>query len=59
MNELIEALNAHTKAMVEQTKAIGQMVEAVFVLIDSYEPEQQEQDDTEQTQYLLDGTRIS
>lgn len=59
MNELIEALKAHTQAQAEQTKMIGHLVEAICALVDSYEPEQQEQDDTEQAQYLLDGTHIS
>ena len=61
MNELIEALKAHTQAQAEQTKMIGHLVEAICALVDSYEPEQQEQDDDQPMSgtYLLDGTRIS
>ena len=61
MNELIEALKAQTQAQIEQTKVIGHLVEAICALIDSYEPEQQEQDDEQPMSgtYLLDGTRIS
>jgi hypothetical protein len=67
MNELIEALKADTyakakltKALQEQTDVMNQLVNAICLLVDSSDQEQDDGGEQQSVgQYLLDGTRIS